>query len=451
MSSPTWISQPILEIVASEFPALRIYAYIDDISFASKDSELIANAYNRLRVLLTAKLVELSPTKCVWFEGIERIPIPHVLQEAGVLSESRATKILGAFVGEKESVSEKLVQKVVKHQAAFRRLQHMGASNVSIVLLSHCVNMRHRYDIRVHLPDASLELSRQFDSQVANTLCSWFGNLNEDQISWMRLPLKKGGLGLTPTEPIREAAFFKSKRAVMERPIHLSAPATLMDLPALNSLSSQRPLTDEAVTEEVHHNAVRESLMKDKGQADNIRVASAKGNYNWLTACTKFIPSRLFTLAIMPRFGIEHPLLPSKVQCPGCHVLLTSSSAIAHVSGCVKCSGINATTKHNRMVRQLYTLCIKAGIPCELEPRQFATYTCGKCGTTVDGENKASHQRTCGSGSFHHSGPDLVIHWADGDIFYDFTVIHELSQSNIKRSGAILMRDAIKIIYAQAK
>ena len=46
----------------------------------------------------------------------------------------------------------------------------------------------------------------------------------------------------------------------------------------------------------------------------------------------------------------------------------------------------------------------KAGIPCELEPRQFATYTCGKCGTTVDGENKASHQRTCGSGSFHHSG-----------------------------------------------
>ena len=94
--------QPILEIVASEFPALRLYAYIDDISFASKDSELIANAYNRLRVLLTAKLVELSPTKCVWFEGIERIPIPHVLQEAGVLSESRATKILGAFVGEKE-------------------------------------------------------------------------------------------------------------------------------------------------------------------------------------------------------------------------------------------------------------------------------------------------------------------------------------------------------------
>ena len=47
-----------------------------------------------------------------------------------------------------------------------------------------------------------------------------------------------------------------------------------MDLPALNSLSSQRPLTDEAVTEEVHHNAVRESLMKDKGQADIIRVAN---------------------------------------------------------------------------------------------------------------------------------------------------------------------------------
>ena len=146
----------------------------------------------------------------------------------------------------------------------------------------------------------------------------------------------------------------------------------------------------------------------------------------------------------MPRFGLAHPRLPAHLQCPGCHTLLTSENAISHVAGCSTCTGNNATTKHNKMVHRLYELCIKAGIPCEREPRQFSTYTCGKCGAHLDGDSKPSHQRICGSGSFHHSGPDLVIHWADGDVFYDFTIVHELCPSNLTRGGTILMRDAIK-------
>ena len=59
-------------------------------------------------------------------------------------------------------------------------------------------------------------------------------------------------------------------------------------------------------------------------------------------------------------------------------------------------------------------------------------------------KKKKNHQRTCGSGSFYHSGPDIVIHWASGDVYYDFTIVHELSQSNVGRSTAQLFRIVAK-------
>ena len=100
------------------------------------------------------------------------------------------------------------------------------------------------------------------------------------------------------------------------------------------------------------------------------------------------------------------------------------------------------------MVRRIYDLCIKAGIPCEMEPRPFSSYRCLKCNEVVEGERKSEHQRTCGSPSFHRSGPDLAIYWATGIIYYDFTILHEFAPSNAGRSGAQLMRDAIKKKHA---
>ena len=43
------------------------------------------------------------------------------------------------------------------------------------------------------------------------------------------------------------------------------------------------------------------------------------------------------------------------------------------------------------------------------------------------------------------SGPDIVIHWPAGDIhvYYDFTVIHKMSSSNLGKTGMRLMKDAI--------
>ena len=158
----------------------------------------------------------------------------------------------------------------------------------------------------------------------------------------------------------------------------------------------------------------------------------------------KFVPSRLFSLALMPRLGIAHPLLPKQLLCPGCRILLDSKAMLAHIPGCSKCPGLNATAKHNSLVNFLYELCLKAGIPCEKEPRNFATFSCTQCNEKVDPDYRRTHGKVCGGRSFRRSGPDLVVFWNSGEIFYDFTVIHELAPSNLGTKCGKLFRDAIK-------
>ena len=439
--------QPILATIAQEFPTLKIYAFIDDINFAATDPGMLESAYQRLKELMISKMIDMAPQKCVWLAGHQRLALPKSLELEGIQNESEAIKTLGAFVGDKNRVSEKLLSTLNKSRAAFRRLETMGANNISLLLLSRCVNVRHRYQIRVHDPEVTLAVTQQFDAKVNEVLEKWFGKLTAKQISWARLPIRKGGLGLTPSEFIREAAFNKSKFSAMERTNLPSALAeTLYLQPSQNpegNESTERPPAEEATAEEAYNIEVRENLLKDKHTASIILAASEKGNHSWITARTRLVSSRHFALAIMPRLGISHPDLPESLQCPGCHIMFKADAAVAHISGCTKCTGNNATVKHNRMVRRLYELCLKGGIPCELEPRHLSSFKCKVCGDAIAEVQKQEHQRTCGTGSFVRSGPDIVIHWPAGDIYYDFTLIHELSPSNLGKTGARLMKDAI--------
>ena len=117
----------------------------------------------------------------------------------------------------------------------------------------------HRYHMRVHNPDSSLQLTRNFDKEVDNVLRSWLDTeLSEEKLEWLRLPPKKGGIGLTPSEPIREVQFSKSKQAALERSKHLSASTSILTLTS-GSQGSQRTSIDESVSEELHHNLDKHS------------------------------------------------------------------------------------------------------------------------------------------------------------------------------------------------
>ena len=62
----------------------------------------------------------------------------------------------------------------------------------------------------------------------------------------------------------------------------------------------------------------------------------------------------------------------------------------------------------------------------------------------VDQDNRQIHHKTCSGKNFHRSGPDVVIYWNTGAVFYDLTVVHELSDSNVKTSSTQLMKEAIE-------
>ena len=129
--------QPVLETIKAEYPQMHVYAFIDDRNFASKDTVLLTSAFARLKELLQQRLIELSPTKCLWLEGTNHICIPNELREQGIKTESHAMKVLGAYVGDATEVKGQLLLKLKKHRTAFRRLEQMGASNISLLLLSN--------------------------------------------------------------------------------------------------------------------------------------------------------------------------------------------------------------------------------------------------------------------------------------------------------------------------
>ena len=362
-------------------------------------------------------------------------------------TESEVIKVLGAFVGEEQRIGSELIRTLEKHHTIFRRLKKMGANNASLLLLSRSVNVRHRYHVRVHKPEASLELAQKFDHEIKNVVTSWLGPLSPEQEMIARLPLKKGGLGIPATEPLRNAAYTSSRHAVFEHQKTFSARmAQRMEPPAPAGTleESHKTPEDEVVTETKRATEIQTNFLKNKEWAPTIKACSKKGSYEWLIGNRKIIPSHIYTLNIMSRLKISHPQLPNSLLCPGCKKLLSSSEALTHIPGCVKCAGHNVTTKHHALVRYLYELCLRAGLPCEREPRQFSYYECSACAATIHPENKTEHTRTCVGSTLRRTGPDLAIQWASGEKYYDLTVVHELAPSNIKHNTTFLMNEAIK-------
>ena len=439
--------QPILETLASEFPGIEINAYIDDITLVSRDSTELEKAFFRLKGLLEEKQVKLAEAKCVWFRGKSGNSIPNSLSTQGVKSEDEAVKVLGAYIGENNTISERLLRQLEKQVTAFRRLKRMGINNISMILLAKCANVRQQYLIRVHPPETTEKASSQFDQEVENVVETWIGPLSPDQMKIVRLPVKKGGMGLAASSPLRETAYVASRYSVLERRNSFSARIdnAVPSHPSIPKNSTMKVIpVDEKASTSIHHVEVLKKLQTDPDIKPILQATSFKGNSDWILSNAKYIPSHLFKLAIMPRLNAQHPDLPTSLLCPGCGILLNNRNALTHIPGCAQCSGINTTVKHNSLVGFLHRLCVKAGIPCETEPRNFSTWKCIACRSTISPENQLVHQKTCAGKKLCRSGPDLVIYWNTGAVFYDLTVIHELSMSNRGKKCTQLMNDALQ-------
>ena len=75
-------------------------------------------------------------------------------------------------------------------------------------------------------------MAKSFDKEVQEVLTTWFGEMNPKQIAWARLPVKSGGLGLTPTDLLRKSAYEASRHNAFERLNSLSVRATGLTSPS---------------------------------------------------------------------------------------------------------------------------------------------------------------------------------------------------------------------------
>ena len=119
----------------------------------------------------------------------------------------------------------------------------------------------------MHPPQASLDLTRNFDEKVNSVLQSWFGKLTAEQISWMRLPLKKGGLGLSPTEPFRQTAYETSKSIYLE---HFNLNSARECLLAAPKPVGENSITDSKANTALYHENIRTRLMLNPKTASAI-------------------------------------------------------------------------------------------------------------------------------------------------------------------------------------
>ena len=109
---------PILAEVADLFPEVTIRAYMDDITLSSRNTLSLEAAFLHLQELSKDLSLDVNCNKTEWFQkGAKNCPL--ALQKAGLSSPEKSVKILGAYIGENEDVSEKLVRQSVKHVCLF--------------------------------------------------------------------------------------------------------------------------------------------------------------------------------------------------------------------------------------------------------------------------------------------------------------------------------------------
>ena len=118
------------------------------------------------------------------------------------------------------------------------------------------------------------------------------------------------------------------------------------------------PPDDESTTTAMLHQGKFEKLIKHPEIGPIFKATSFKGNSDWLTSNARYVSASHYELSIIARLGVAHPKLPKNLQCPGCQLIFDSKDIITHIPGCVRCTGLNASSKHNAMVRFLYDLCM---------------------------------------------------------------------------------------------
>jgi hypothetical protein len=378
-SGPVFFSLAIhdaLRATSEQVEGVKVMAYLDDVTILAASPALAQRATRTLLSHLHAIGLRENADKCDWFapSGAPFCPDGPC---AGFTHQRDGIKLLGAQVARDDATEARrlLAKDALKHAVFFRRLARMTGTQ-AMALLMKCGVPKMSYTLRVHSADVTRELCERFDAQVEeiwSRLASVAPNFVSRTVAC--LPLRTGGLGITRTELIANAAYTASRNVAL----HLEGP------------KSQDDITAGLFT------TLRASLVAQHPHIErHLEMHALPGAADWIADASVAVNPDHHAAAMRLRLASPVVGSPDAMRCPGCNATFNAYQWQQHTSCTAHTRGPNASSRHADVADAFRGICRAAGVRCEdTEPRDMQTFTCAGCDAQFRGAAFFDHRRTC--------------------------------------------------------
>ena len=202
--------KPVVDIIEEQVPTLSLNAwYCDDGNLHGTKNELatvvdIIQQEGRRRGLILSTSATVQPPKqpksCVWspMDGVDDLDQDPLLRGVPKVRSSDGITVLGAPVGWREYVREKIAEKIEKVRLITELLRHLKDPHSEFVLLRSCLSLpKVMFLLRALDTTEHQDLLESFDSITRGALSRILGHpVTDDQWAQGKLPAAMGGLGL---------------------------------------------------------------------------------------------------------------------------------------------------------------------------------------------------------------------------------------------------------------
>ena len=357
---------PVLKHIKEKFPAVRIMAYMDDVTLASKDKEQLRLAF--LELEREAAKIGLTVNKrknktCVF--GRDAV---EIARGCGITACEDGIKCLGAWITnakDKESSLRFVAAVIAKHEMLFKRIKALNGE-AGFAILRFCAQPKLNYLARTM---SEIEVpAKQFDERMEETfkaIAEIEGELTPTQKMVMHLPLKRGGIGLRRYEVLSQECYEAS----------------------LNPDGDSQEVRTTRIDEEL------ETLVcKDQEWAKHLRAARCRKASLWMEGpAPDFDFERLaFARALQLRLRYAPPWGEERVasQCQCGYTSGAPAEEMIHALGCAVRKGMGPSTRHNAVRDVVGKFARERGATVMIEPeveggRADITVICPQTATNV--------------------------------------------------------------------
>lgn len=411
----------------AQIPGVRCEgAYLDDIAICCDTPTAASKAYDHIEKRAGEMKLKLNETKCELMTGNEtayssfRSTIPRV----------KCLKLLGAAVGLTPEEETVVLRKMYtdKFLPLFRRLQKMpNVQGLMALTMSGIPKLSHV--IRCHEPAVCIDITREFDVSTLSTWQRW-ALCEADDLSraFAALPVKRGGLGLTPQLEIMQGAYLASRDSALGSADGVAISQKTRTVQVMDRIEEFVDGQGPHIKRHRQHNMARHSAAAFRSPGLAANPAHWSAALRW----------RLFA----PITG-----LPSTPSCPAgdaCTKPAFSNGRdwMRHAAVCTHVSGHGVCARHAAVKVAFKQFLHRNLIPFDhAEPRDVRYVTC-HCKKEIVEADLVEHVRSCtdyqqrglATAPLRGSGPDIRVYFSPAEgvdsICVDVTVTSAEADSN---------------------